>query len=553
MPLFGLSTRLSSLWQLLVFRMTESRLIMAVSAFIALTGNWAYWKAYIGISPVTSLHSVGFLMANSIFLFVAIHLLLCILAFRRLVKPMATLLLLVAAASAYFMDSYGVLLDTAMIQNVFETDVREATELLTVKLALYLLLLGVLPSLLVWRCQITTRTLVKELSWRLVMILVSLASLGLSIAAFYKDFSITGREHKELRMMINPTYPLYAFSYYVSGASKKSKTKVTPIGEDARQSAQRQQQSRRSLVVLVLGETARAQQFSLNGYTRDTNPELSQRPIINFTDTWSCGTATAESVPCMFSVFDRENYTVKKARGQEGVLDVLKHAGIDVLWRDNNSGCKEVCSRVAYEDLSNLKLADLCNKEECYDEVLLEGLQKYIDALSANALIVLHQKGSHGPAYYKRTPENAKVFKPECTEANVQNCSQESIVNAYDNTIRYTDHVLALLIDLLQKNAETRDTALIYMSDHGESLGENGVYLHGFPYILAPEEQKHVPFVAWFSAPFSEHQHLDVNCVGEHRKEHYSHDNLFDTLLGLFDVETSVYRADHDIFRRCRN
>ena len=254
----------------------------------------------------------------------------------------------------------------------------------------------------------------------------------------------------------------------------------------------------------------------------------------------------------MFSDFGREDYSDNKAKHYENLLDVLTHAGVSVLWRDNNSGCKGVCERVSTENMETQTIAEFCNSQECFDEILLYGLQEKIQQLKGDAVIVLHQKGSHGPAYYLRYPEAFKKFTPECVSNQVQDCPREQIINAYDNTILYTDYFLNQVIGFLKSNANRFNTALLYMSDHGESLGENGIYLHGLPYKFAPDEQTHIPFMLWLSPEFADSFNIDSECLKQHRTEAYSHDNLFHSVLGMLDVQTSEYDAELDIFNRCR-
>jgi lipid A ethanolaminephosphotransferase len=304
-------------------------------------------------------------------------------------------------------------------------------------------------------------------------------------------------------------------------------------------------------MVLVVGETARAQQFAFNGYRRDTNPRLATRGVINFENAQACGTSTAQSLPCIFSNLVRKNYNRHKAGRQENLLDILQRVGIKVLWLDNDSGSKGVADRVAYEDLSKQTDSGLCASGNCFDEVLLRDLDQRLAKTSEDMLIVLHMKGSHGPSYYKRTPPDFKVFAPECTMDNIQDCSRETIVNAYDNTIIYTDYFLAELVDLLR--ARNFATAMLFVSDHGESLGENGLYLHGLPYALAPEEQTHVPLIFWASERFVRQKTLNIETLKDHRGAPYSHDHIFHSILGSFNVRSETYRPDFDIFAACRN
>jgi len=266
----------------------------------------------------------------------------------------------------------------------------------------------------------------------------------------------------------------------------------------------------------------------------------------------SCGTSTAVSLPCMFLDVGRAGFSDTLASRRENLLDVLQRAGYAVLWRDNNSGCKGLCNRVAHEDLSALGLPAVCTGDECYDDILLEGLQAKLDAFDRDALVVLHMKGSHGPAYHLRYPPAFEYFTPVCNTSQLDRCERGSIVNAYDNTLRYTDHVLARTIALLRRNSDRFDASLLYVSDHGESLGERGFYLHGVPYALAPAEQTHVPMFVWMSQAALDRFGVDAACLRERRDEALSHDNLYHSVLGLLGVATRVYRQDKDVFRNCR-
>ncbi len=519
---------------------------------MALLANFSLWKALAAAVDLHTAQGALFALSQLVLVVAATVFLLAFFAWPRLLQLAMTVFLLAAASNAYFMDNYGVVIEASMIQNLVQTDVREATELLTPKMAVYMLLLGVLPSVLVWRVPLVFGRWHRTLLLQIVTLVVSLAVVFAAAGSMYKHFSIVHRQNKVLRMLVNPVAPILAVAEFSLGIAREVQTTITPIAEDARQSPAYQQKNKKSVVVFVLGETARAMNFQLNGYARATNPQLSQLPVINFPNTWSCGTATAESVPCMFSMLKRTHYSASKAKSQESLLDVLHRAGVAVLWRDNNSSCKGACDRVGSEDLRRQKDPQLCSTGECFDEILLSGLQEKIDNAQSDMFIVLHQKGSHGPEYFRRSPGNMKTFLPECDRANVMDCERQSIVNAYDNTILYTDFFLSRVIDLLQKNSERYDTMMFYMSDHGESLGENNIYLHGFPYPIAPEEQRHIPFIAWFSQGFAAATGLDLDCIRSRASNEYSHDDLFHTSLGLLAVQTAVYAPEHDVFGACR-
>jgi lipid A ethanolaminephosphotransferase len=273
--------------------------------------------------------------------------------------------------------------------------------------------------------------------------------------------------------------------------------------------------------------------------------------VINFPAVTACGSSTEVSLPCMFSPYGRHDYDQKKIRDHQSLLHVLEYAGIRTLWRDNQSGCKGVCQGLPMQALDDAKDPDLCNGKRCLDEILLRGLDAAVPAGGGDRVVVLHPLGNHGPNYFERYPSAFRRYTPVCESVDLGECDRQSIVNAYDNALGYTDHVLAKLIGQLGRNPRY-DTAMIYVSDHGESLGEKGLYLHGVPYAIAPEEQTRVPMVMWFSPGFAAGSGLDIACLRRESTQPASHDNLFPSVLGLLDVRTGVYDRDRDLFAACR-
>ncbi|MEQ1484542.1 phosphoethanolamine--lipid A transferase [Methyloglobulus sp.] len=533
-------------------KLTVSVLALVIALYLTVVQNTTFFKAVFAALNKTGHGNLPFETAIYASLTLLFFLLLSLLAsIKPLFKPLLMVILVLAATISFFMDTYGAVIDADMIQNLMQTDVNEAIELFNLKLFLHILFLGVLPAVWVCRTEIQYQPFWPEIMRRLLVIGIAAVLLAGTVFTYYKDFSFVLRNNHSLRYLINPNYPVYSFVKYLKGSTQTQVTQVAGLGADAEENKTWQSRGRKSIVVIVVGETARAENFSLNGYAQATNPRLSKEDIINFPNTHSCGTATAVSLPCMFSNLKQSHYSDNDAKQSENLLDVLAHAGISVLWKDNNSGCKGVCQRVATENTEILNVPGLCAGGECYDEVMLQGMQSYFDKLNNDTVIVLHQKGSHGPAYYKRHPERFKVFQPECTNDQVQDCPQADIVNAYDNTILYTDYFLAEVIKLLKMNASKYNTALFYMSDHGESLGENGIYLHGLPYSFAPEEQKHIPFILWLSKDFSDSFGLDTACIKRQRTEAYTHDNLFHSVLGMLGIKTTAYQPDYDIFSNC--
>ena len=475
-------------------------LIVYVSFALVVFYNKACWVALHNLLVLQGLHLAAFYLSFAVFLTAFIALLLNLLSFKYLLKPVLMVTLLCSAGAAYFMDSYGVAIDAVMVQNIAETNTGEAGALLSIRLLAYLLVLGVLPSVLVWLAPVVYPSFLRGLINKIIVFVLCVVTVLVAVGSFYSTYAPIFREEDKLTHFINPTNYIYAVGKFVArGMFIQKKIVVEPVGVDSKPSAVLHARPKKSLVIVVLGETARADHFSLNGYGRLTNPELQKQAIINYTDVHSCGTATAVSVPCMFSKFGRENYSDKKGKSYENVLDMLQRAGVSVFWRDNNSDCKGTCLRIPNDDVSKRKDSQFCNDIRCLDEVMLEDLQAYVNSLPDNAMIVLHSDGSHGPEYFDRYPKAFERFTPVCRTNQLSSCTNEELVNVYDNTILYTDHFLNQVIEFLKRYNEERDTAMIYVSDHGESLGENGLYLHAAPYSIAPESQTHVPMLAWFS------------------------------------------------------
>ncbi|MBC3365651.1 phosphoethanolamine--lipid A transferase [Pseudomonas sp. SWRI154] len=525
---------------------------LIASAFLLMGFNRVLWQHLLTITASDG-HGVLLCLAFGVMVFCAFNLVLTLLAFRALLKPVLTLLFVISAGVAYFMAQYGVLIDAGMLRNFAETNATEVRDLLSIKLFGYLFLLGVLPALLLFKTPINYRRWPKELLSKLIVAVASAAVLGGVALINYQGLSSLFRNHHELHLMVVPSNYIGASIGYLREQVASAKQPFIALGEDASRNPTWQTHGRKSLTVLVVGESARAENFGILGYNRDTTPKLDKEAgLIAFTNVHSCGTETAVSVPCMFSNMGRKDYDASKARNEEGLLDVLKRAGLEVIWRDNQSGCKGTCDRVTVQDVSNLKDPTLCANSECRDEILLQGLQHFIDTLDKDTVLVLHQMGSHGPEYFKRYPKEYEHFTPVCESNALNNCSRESIVNGYDNTLVYTDHVLSTLIDLLRANQDKVDTAMLYLSDHGESLGEYNLFLHGTPYMLAPEQQKHVAMLAWFSDSYQKSFAVDTHCLQLSRDKPLSQDNLFHSMLGLLEVNSKVYNQDLDLFASCR-
>ncbi|MHB0968944.1 MAG: phosphoethanolamine transferase [Thermoanaerobaculia bacterium] len=533
---------------LVVRRREVSPLILAIvtSVYFAIFCNAAFWSAIVDSRPLSA-PATWLLIATTFLLIVALSLLLLLpFAWPRIVKGAVALLLVTNAVALHFMSSFHVVLDSRMLRNAAETDAKEVADLLSFPLFRSLLVYAVIPGIaLVW-VRVRREPFARSLRNALAAACIALAVIGVSGLASFRTYTAFFQKSPEAKHLVVPANYVTASMELVAKAARRPRGPRHPLGADATLGPRWEAPKKPVLFVLVVGETARAQQFSLNGYGRDTNPLLAQRDVINFRDVVACGTSTAESLPCMFSPLGRDHFSPEAARSSESLLDVVERSGVRVTWLDNNSGCKGICAGVESERLDAAADPDFCDDGECFDEILLEGFDARIVA-GENRLIVLHQKGSHGPAYFRRYPKRFERFTPACDSDDFERCTQESILNAYDNSILYTDYILGTLVDRLAA-ITTHDTALLYISDHGESLGERGLFLHGLPYSIAPDTQTHVPMVLWMSAGFQRRLPVDRATLVAEAAQPLSHDNLFHSILGALDVRTSVYRPGLDVF-----
>jgi len=519
--------------------------ILTAFYLLALT-NFSFWSkgwTYLEGRP-TTFASIALGIA-------CLYVALCVaVSVKYLMKPLFIALILASAAGAWFMDKFGVVIDIEMIRNAAETNSAEAGHLITPGFIIHMLAYGVLPSLLLVWVKVRHRTFFGKVRGNLTVIVPALVLALVAGLSHARVYAAAVRAHHDWFESLNPFVPVVTAVQFAIGQSGDVNVAAAPIGEDAHVSDAPVGQRKPRLMIVVAGETARADNFSLGGYGRDTNPELAKKDILYFPDTTSCGTATAVSLPCMFSVYTRSEYTHHKGLATQSLLNVLSHAGIHVEWWDNNTGDKGIARLLKVHSLIDSGNPAYCSGGECQDQVLVDALDGWIGSVNRDTVLVLHQIGSHGPAYYQRYPEAFRRFQPECRSADFSDCTKEEIVNAYDNTIAYTDHILASVIDRLQKQEDRLDVSMLYMSDHGESLGELGLYLHGAPYMIAPSYQTHIPFVLWLGK--DEKAAYSADCLAAETKKAQSHDNLFHTVLGMMRVDTKVRDPALDLMSACR-
>jgi lipid A ethanolaminephosphotransferase len=528
-------------------------LILVVSIAWAALYNLQFWHQAIVAMWHPAPGAALFLLSLFVVVVCLQALLLALAPTRVGLRVAASALFLVAAASSFFASDYGAVMNQDMMRNVIETDPAEVGGLMSFDLLAHLLVLGVAPAVLVWRVTLPSSTWRAQLRQRLIFIGSVLGICAVALFACSANYAVFFREHKTVRYELSPAAPVVSFARLLAEKEKRDPHAplIDPAGSVQRIAAVN---GKPLVLFLVVGETARAANFQLGGYTRATNPELSSRPdLVYFDHATSCGTSTAISVPCMFSHLPRARFDVDQADRYTNLLDSVAKAGFAVEWRDNNAGCKGVCARVVRAAYPGKADPVRCPNSYCYDEVMLTDLAAKLENVQRDMVVIFHTIGSHGPAYSERYPAQFEVFKPACRSNELQRCSPQEVVNAYDNSILYTDHVLAKQIDLLQANASRFDSVLLYASDHGESLGEQGIYLHGMPYAFAPRVQKEVPMLFWASRGYVERTGLSMSCLEARSHDAISHDNLYHTVLGALAVRNAVYEPGLDVLAQCRS
>jgi lipid A ethanolaminephosphotransferase len=529
------------------------QLIFLTVAWISFLPNAAHLKLFLSSPAVAHTWArIPFVFTGWLYAFVIalIFMVITALPFRgRWLKVWCAACLLVAAAQGYYSLFLGVQFDRGMLVNMLETHPSEALELVTLQSLLWITLVGLLPALLVLRAKLEiSQHWQPALRRTLGLLLLPLALLAMVVFLQYQTLA-SARRNQTVQFKAPAPVNLLGAAISVARDKFRPPQVLAKVGEDAHPL---HPEIKPRIFVFVLGETARSSNQQLSGYARETNARMVTEGVASFPDTESCGTSTAYSVPCMFSGLSRDQFDIGKASAQENLLDVLKHGGAQVLWLDNDAGCKGVCDRVENVDLTYSKHPVHCTEPgNCHDAILLEGLEERLRQTTKDIFVVLHIKGSHGPAYYKRYPAEFEKFKPACQSNELTQCSKESLVNAYDNTLVYTDHILGEVVTILKRLEPKYATLMMYASDHGESLGEKGLYLHGLPYALAPQEQTRVPMLAWFSPTFLKMESWDAQCPHKQSQKNRKHEDIYSTVLGLMEIATKAYHPERDLFLAC--
>lgn len=531
------------------FTIHRNLFLLVVSAYLSLFLNAALMKRIFSSIGDLNLYNVFFIVSFFCVLILLTLAVFLIVYWPYIGKLFLLFIVITSSITNYMMYTYGIYIDQDMVRNVVNSNNHEALDLITWSSFFWIFSTGIMPAFILGFVKIDYKPFMQEIGSRAVAIILCLVTAACLVGFFYKDIAAFGRNNREIRNLVNTGNYLRATYKYI--ANTYSVSPVFRVVDSAVQHAPFEDEGV-TLLVIVVGETARAANFSLNGYERKTNPQLEKLDVISFKEATSCGTATAFSLPCMFSHLPRRGFDVDAEKHTENLVDLIQNSDFSVLWKDNNDGCKGVCNRIPTVDLRTLPNPELCGNGTCFDEYHVSGLRDYVRSLKKDSVLILHTLGSHGPTYYKRYPDKFKKFLPSCDTADIQNCSKEEIRNTYDNTILYTDHVISEVVNVLKEFPKV-EAGMIYVSDHGESLGENNIYLHGMPYMIAPREQTHIPFIIWMSERMKKDDHINYECLREKAEnEAVSHDHLYHSILSLLEIESETYDKSHDLFRSCR-
>lgn len=493
---------LASLLNLILYHLPLSRFIASHVDASSINGLLIFAASY----------ALVFLLSAFIF-YIGLYLL------RLFGLAVLAVLFLVNSVALYFMNVYGVIIDKTMIGNIMNTNFDEASSFFSLTLVFYFLLLGVAPAYVVFKFR-GQAVSIKAFLMHVALILGLIVSVVYASSANWLWFDKHG---KVLGGNILPWSYIINTSRFYYHQSQENKEQI-PLPDASIKD------DKKSVVVLVIGESARSQNFSLLGYDKNTNPRLANMDDIASFDVNACATYTTAGVKCILEHKDSNQLF-------EILPNYLDRNGVDVIWRTTNWGEPTVNVK---EYQSRKQLEPTCQEKNCdYDEILLSRLSERILASDkSKILIVLHTSTNHGPTYYKKYPPQFERFTPVCTSVELSQCTQEALLNAYDNSVVYTGYLLEVLIERL-KQLRTHRTAMLYISDHGESLGENNLYMHGIPASIAPKEQLAIPFIVWSSRGL---EALKQNIP-------MSQHSIFHSVLGFLAIDSPVYNKERDVFK----
>ena len=466
------------------------------------------------------------LLASLVVIMLAVNFMMTYLVMylmRFVGRILLAILSIINATAVYFIITYSVMIDSTTIENVFNTRYSEASGFFSGSLWLFILIAGVLPA--IW-CMLQPVVIGKAKK----MGIWCGSSLALVLALVLANINQTlwiSQHDTELGGLLQP------WSYIVNTCRVISASQDEQA-EEIKLPDGRITDDEKAVVVLVIGESARKANFQLYGYERPNNPRLSKREGLKVYQTNSCATYTTAGTKAILEPQESDDL-------YELLPNYAFRTGADVSWRTSNWGEPPIHID---EYLTDSELGDIYpNADNTYDGILFTGLRERIESSPKHkVLIILHTSTSHGPKYADKYPKEFEVYKPVAKNVEEGEKNISMLINAYDNTILYTDYLLDGLIDTLRAMTDWK-SAMIFISDHGESLGENKMFMHGLPMKLAPKVQYEIPFFVWTSEGFRDYKaESELPAVLE---QHF----IFHSVLNLLSIDSPAYNKDYDIFK----
>ena len=480
--------------------------------------------------------SVGgriFLLASVVVIMLVLNFMMTYLVMflmRFVGRILLAILSIINATAVYFIFTYSVIIDATTIENVFNTRYSEASGFFSLPLWLFIIAFGLLPA--IWcLLQPVDYGKAKKLGvccGSSLVIILAVASMNISQTLWISQHDT------ELGGLLQPWSYIVNTGRVISFSQEEQAEEIKlPDGTIA--------DNEKAVVVLVIGESSRKANFQLYGYQRNTNPLLSKQEGLKVYEATSCATYTTAGTKAILEPQDSGDL-------YELLPNYAFRTGVDVSWRSSNWGEPPIHID---EYLTNEELGEKYPDENIYnDAILLKGLRERIESSPKNkVLIVLHTSTSHGPKYADKYPKEFEVYKPVAKNVEEGQKNVGLLINAYDNTILYTDFLVDSLINMLRSMTDW-NSAMIFISDHGESLGENKMFMHGLPMKLAPKVQYEIPFLVWTSDHFRDYKPISTEKDAPEGQlpavldQHY----VFHSVLNLLSIQSPAYNKDYDIF-----
>ena len=488
---------------------------------------------YVSQNTNESTGGIIFLQASLVIIMLALNFMLTYLSMwllRIVARILLAIFAIINATAVYFIITYSAIINATTIENVFNTRYSEASGFFSWSLWMFIAVFGVLPALY---CLMQPVVIGKAKKLGIycgssLAIILLVASLNISQTLWISQHDT------ELGGLLQPwSYVVNTCRVISSYQDEQAEEIKLPDGTIT--------VHEKAVVVLVIGESARKANFQLYGYQRDTNPLLSKQEGLKVYQATACATYTTAGTKAILDPKDSGDL-------YELLPNYAFRTGVDVSWRTSNWGepPKHIDEYLTDTDLSDLYQG----KSNDYDDILYYGLRERIESSKKDkVLIILHTSTSHGPKYADKYPKQFEVYKPVAKNIEEGEKNIGMLINAYDNTIRYTDFLLNSLINTLREMKDWH-SAMIFISDHGESLGENKMFMHGLPMKLAPKVQYEIPFLVWTSDGFrtykqtSSSQDAPEGELPAVLEQHY----VFHSVLNLLSIQSPAYNKDYDIF-----